>query len=42
LAAAVFTRTGSYSGAIIGEATFLAIACLLALSAWRRRAVVAI
>jgi len=42
LAAAVFTRTGSYSGAIIGEAAFLAIACLLALSAWRRRAVVAI
>jgi MFS family permease len=42
LAALVFTRTGSYTGAIIGEAAFLAVACLVALSVWRPRAVVAV
>lgn len=41
LAAVVFTHTGSYAGAIIGEAAFLAFACLLALSG-RRRTVVTI
>jgi hypothetical protein len=38
-AALVFSRTGSYAGAIIGAAVFLGVAGLLALSAGRRAAV---
>jgi hypothetical protein len=35
-AALVYSRTGSYSGALIGELTFLALAGLLLLSSRRR------
>lgn len=41
LAAAVFTHTGSYNGALIGEAVFLGFGCVLALSGRRRAAAVA-
>ncbi len=36
--ALVFTRTGSYAGAVVGMAAFLALTALAAASAWRRRA----
>jgi len=38
-AAIVFTDTGSYTGAIIGEAAFLGATSLLGLLVWRRRPV---
>jgi predicted MFS family arabinose efflux permease len=38
-AAIVYTKTGSYAGAIVGQAVFFLIAVLLALSARRRSAV---
>jgi MFS family permease len=37
-AALVYTRTGSYAGAIIGVALFLALTGFAALTAWRRHA----
>jgi len=40
-AAIVYTKTGSYAGAIVGQVIFFLIAVVLALSARRTRAVLA-
>jgi hypothetical protein len=41
LAAVVFTHTGSCNGALIGEAVFLGLGCLLALSGRGHRVAIA-